>query len=285
MWTKMARERVVMQGLRPGETTARAHADECHAVWSSPLQYLYVMTSGSISERTSFLANFHAPAPSKSPAAAPVGSPRGGGDEDATSRPMDGAADSKRSEHSALMRDALQEARRKSREDAADVVESGALTGRFVAAGTAFALMTFLRSPRAPLPDAWRDASGANSSDAPWQNASAPRFFSPRPIPKRFLWGSNPSRGSAGGDARNASAVAGVSSPQWSAAPLLDVGVSNGTAASLADRAALYAPPEVFDYVIVGAGAAGHAAAGGCCLNRKPLGGSWVYWLGAVRFG
>jgi hypothetical protein len=74
MWTKMARERVVMQGLHPDEVAAGHHADECHAVWSNPLKYVYVMTYGTIAERTAFLEDIHAPAP-PTPEIAPAPAP------------------------------------------------------------------------------------------------------------------------------------------------------------------------------------------------------------------
>jgi hypothetical protein len=155
-----------------------------------------------------------------------------------------------RAEHTLLMRDAIQEARRKSREEARDVVESGALTGRMVAAGTAFALIVALRSPRAPLPDSFRDASAANYSgtragDADAQNssASAARFAAPRPRAKRFLWGNVPRSGVSNNSLSlsrslsfNASDSAAAPAPEWRAAPLLNAGVSNGTAASFAAK-------------------------------------------------
>ena len=247
-----------MQGLRPAETAARAHSDECHAVWSQPLQYLYVMTFGAVSERTAFLADIHAPAPPlPPPSATPPGSSQTGegeGEAVGTARGKRevGDAPSVRAEHSMLMRDAMQEARRKSREDARDVVESGALSGRMVAAGTAVALFVALRSPRAPLPDSFRDASSANFSamrpgDSQNGSASAARFAAPRPRAKRFLWGNLP-RSDVNNNSLslslslsfNASDSGTAPSPEWSAAPLLDAGVSNGTAASFA--AQVYRP-------------------------------------------
>jgi hypothetical protein len=249
---------VVMQGLRPCETAARAHSDECHAVWSQPLQYLYVMTFGAVSERTAFLADIHAPAPPlpPPPATPPGGSQTSGGDGEAGStargRREVGDAASVRAEHSMLLRDAMLEARRKSREDARDVVEGGALTGRLVAAGTALALIVALRSPRAPLPDSFRDASSANFSamrpgDSQNGSASAARFAAPRPRAKRFLWGNVP-RSDVGNHSLslslslsfNVSDSGATPSPEWSAAPRLDAGVSNGSAAFFA--AQVYRP-------------------------------------------
>ena len=246
----------MMQGLRPGETAARAHSDECHAVWSQPLQYLYVMTFGAVSERTAFLADIHAPPLPPPPATPPGGSQTSGGEGEAggtaRGRREVGDATSVRPEHSMLMRDAMLEARRKSREDARDVVESGALTGRMVAAGTALALIVALRSPRAPLPDSIRDASSANFSamrpgDSQNGSASAARFAAPRPRAKRFLWGNVP-RSDVGNNSLslslslsfNVSDPGATPSPEWSAAPRLDAGVSNGTAASFA--AQVYRP-------------------------------------------
>ena len=125
MWTKMARERVVMQGLHAHEVCDNAHADECHAVYSSPLQYLYIMSFGTVPERTAFLATHAAPVLAPPPA---------------FSAAENLAASDKNAD---IMREAMQDVRQQNMDAGAD--KKDGITGRFIAAGTAFAVMAIMR--------------------------------------------------------------------------------------------------------------------------------------------
>jgi hypothetical protein len=108
LWTRMARERVVMEGLRAGESASAARASECQAVWMNPLKYLYVMSHGSIKDRSALLASF--PAPSRAPLDASTSglesSTDVGDGVDGRRRAEDSVSDTVR--HSTLMREALQ---------------------------------------------------------------------------------------------------------------------------------------------------------------------------------
>ena len=172
IWANMAREHVVMRGLHTSEeATTHAIADEIHAVWTNPLQYIYVMSYGTTTERIDYLARFHAPAPQ-------------GKVHAATSATHTDAA---------TMHDALLEANRQQKTSApAEAEERGALTGRLIAAGIAFSLVAMLRSPPSQFPDSWREtnitstsslsSSLSSSSNTTAASAAPPKWSAAPPL-------------------------------------------------------------------------------------------------------
>ena len=244
MWTKMARERVVMHGLRPDEIFAGgAHAVECHAVWSNPLKYVYTMTYGTIPERTAYLDGIKAPTPPTAQGAlagTATDAPARASGKAAAGLEGSGVNNAEgQDKRAAVMREALQEARQQRREKAADTVESGALTGRLVAAGTAFAIVAMMRSPQVPSADSWQ---GTNFSSSSSPSPSSPEIARVAGLAGNMSVGLSEREMSAKG-AANASAAA--SRPKWTSAPggLVDTSVSSETVAALAAKAALYTPP------------------------------------------
>ena len=189
----------------------------------------------------------------------------------------------RRAEHAVLMREALVEARQQRRETAQETVESGELATRVGVAALAFGLVTLLRSPQpgGPPPDVSEgqvDALNNSSVFVKEAKAGARRQMgtlkrlqrSATETLRAIGWDTGTRQRSDGRDAVNASAGSSnatrdggeMAEVSWRAAdPLIDASVSRQTVAALDQKAQNFSPVQSYDYVIIGAGAAGRAAA------------------------